>query len=75
MYLTKEDLENQSTFFQYEGNVWYDNHFEFQIRFIMGVPKLSHHCEEEGTTWFIKYPKSLDDLKKVYEAITDSEFK
>ena len=75
MYLTKEDLKNQNTFYEYDGDVWYDAHFEFQIRFNMGVPTLSHHCEVEGNTWFIKYPKSLEDVKRVYEAITDLEFK
>ena len=75
MYLTEEDLNKQTTFRKYKDGFWYDAHFEFVIRFNFGVPSLSHHCEVEGHTWFIKYPKSLDDLKKVYEAITDLEFK
>lgn len=75
MFLKEEDLKNQNTFHKYKDDLWYDNQFEFQIRFNKDMPVLSHHCEMEGDTWFIKYPKSLEDLKKVYEAITDNEFK
>ena len=70
----ESDLKNQNTFSKYTENIWYDRQFEFEIRFNLGMAVLSHHCEVEGDTWFIKYLKNLEDLKKVYEAITDEEF-
>ena len=73
--MEEKELEKQNTFFKYEENVWYDRQFEFQIRFRMAIAVLSHHCEVEGDTWFIKYLKNLEDLKIVYEAITNQKFK
>jgi len=73
--MEEKELEKQNTFFKYEENVWYDRQFEFQIRFKLGTVAILHHCEVEGDTWFIKYLKSLEDLKTVYEAITNQKFK
>jgi sensor histidine kinase YesM len=73
--MKEEELKNQNTFFKYGENVWYDHQFDFQITFTKGMAVLSHHCEVKGDTWFIKYLKNLEDLKKVYEAINDTEFK
>lgn len=72
--MTEKDLQKQKTFRKYEENVWFDEEFEFRIRFNMGLCVLSHHCEIGGKTWFIKNIKSLKDLKNVYEAITDKKF-
>ena len=69
--MKEEELKNQNTFSKYRENIWYDRQFDFQIRFELGMAVLAHHCEVDGKTWFIKYLKSLEDLKKVYEAITD----
>lgn len=72
--MTETDLKKQKTFRKTEKNVWFDEEFDFQISFNMGLCALSHHCEVQGETWFIKYIKNLKDLKKVYEAITDKKF-
>lgn len=73
--MKEEELNNQQTFHKSEENLWYDTQFEFQIRFNMGMAVLSHFDECDGDIWFIKYLKSLEDLKRVYEAINDTEFK
>ena len=74
--MKEEEMENQETFFKYDGICWHDKDFDFQIYFYFGnVASLSHYCEDEDDTWFIKNLKNIEDLKRVYEAITDKEFK
>lgn len=73
--MKETDLKKQKTFREYpDDGCWYDLEFNFQIRFNMGQCVLSHYCEVEGGTWFIKNIKGLEDLKRVYEAITDQKF-
>jgi len=78
--LSVNDLTKQKTFTPYrndDGTVteWYSEHFEYQIKlYDNNIFILSHHCEIDGSTWSINKLKSLDDLKNVYEAITDGKF-
>jgi hypothetical protein len=73
--LITEDLKNQKTFHLWDENIWLDNGMNLMISFsnVYG-PTLYTHNEVDGRTGRIKVLKDLEDLKRVYEAITDEKF-
>jgi hypothetical protein len=72
--LKEEELKNQKTFLKYDNHTYYDELFDFQIKFEINFAIFSLHNEVDGSTRFLKYINDLDDLKNVYEAITDKNF-
>ena len=72
--MKENQLDNQDTFFKHTDGYWYDGLWDFKISFDRGICALLSHNEVDGSTWFLKYIKDLDDLKRVFEAITDKKF-
>ena len=73
--LKEKHLVNQKTFRSgQDANVWFDENFEFQIKFDEFGGTLYFHEEIDGKTIFIKRLRSLNDLANVYEAITELKF-
>lgn len=74
--MKESELKNQKTFFKYKNGNWYDCMWEFEVSFnsYKENGKLCSHCEVDGRTWFLKYLKDVNDLKTVYEALTDKKF-
>lgn len=75
--LKESDMVNQSTFFKYDDNCWYDSEFEYQLKFIGsrgGLCILYSYSEVDGESEEIKRVKDLSHLQELYEILTNKIF-
>ena len=70
--ITEKELDSLAAFGKEEDGSYCDR-WQFSIRQDDNRTIFSLFSEVDGSTWFIKYLKDLDDLKNVYHAITDYE--
>ena len=70
--ITEKELDSLAAFGKEEDGSYCDR-WQFSIRQDDNRTIFSLFSEVDGSTWFIKYLKDLDDLKNVYHAITDKE--
>ena len=70
--ITEKELDGLAAFGKEEDGSYCDR-WQFSIRQDDNRTIFSLFSEVDGSTWFIKYLKDLDDLKNVYHAITDYE--
>ena len=70
--ITEKELDGLAAFGKEEDGSYCDR-WQFSIRQDDNRTIFSLFSEVDGSTWFIKYLKDLDDLKNVYHAITDKE--
>ena len=75
--LKEKELKKQNTFFKYKKNIWYDNNWNYQLKFIgskNGICELSSHDESNGNTEFIGNINNLSDLINKYNLLTNYKF-
>jgi hypothetical protein len=73
--ITTEQLDGLESFGK-ENDTTYSDRYEFSIVKSVRKPDFWDFChfdEVDGSLFYIKTLRDIDDLKKVYEAITDKE--
>ncbi len=75
--MTKNDLIlKQRTFQEQSYNKWYDPNFEFLVTINdAGVGEMSSVSSIDNSTHFLRFVHSIDDIRRVYEALTDLNFR